>query len=266
MAVIAGAGRGRLGSTVAQSSALAAVGRVTAAQMSGSRQADLVGVSKSGSQLVVLPANGRANLLPAKASNLVVPSATQVLSVGDWNGDGKGDLITRQSGGDVLVLHRGLGDGTFMGQVVLSKGWRTVTGLAAVGDVTGDRHPDLAGKTASGQMTIYPSDGKVGMLAPRTTPLSLRTFNLIGVGTWRPGRAAWFTSSDGSFVPVVGTTGSNPSTYDWLLGPGDVDGDGRADMVGRDRAGTLWLLPGSSKSVGARRLIGTGFGAYKLGG
>ena len=157
VAIIAGAGRGRLGSTVARSSALAAVARLTAAQMSGTRQADLVGVSKSGSQLVVLPAQraARTSCRPRRATSSV-PSATQVLSVGDWNGDGRGDVITRQSGGDVLVLHRGLGNGTFTSAVVLSKGWRTVTGLAAVGDVTGDKHPDLAGKTASGQMTDLP--------------------------------------------------------------------------------------------------------------
>ena len=61
-------------------------------------------------------------------SNLVVPSATQVLGVGDWNSDGRGDVVTRQTSGDTLVLHRGLGNGTFMSPVVLSKGWRTVTG------------------------------------------------------------------------------------------------------------------------------------------
>ena len=34
----------------------------------------------------------------------------------------------------------------------------------------------------------------------------------------------------------------------------------------RDAAGSLWLIPGATKSLGARRLIGPGFGAYKLGG
>ncbi len=265
--VIAGAGRGTLGATVARSSALAAVGRLTAAQMSGSRQADLVGVNKAGTQLVVLPGNGLSNLLAAHVSNLRVPSATQVLSVGDWNGDGRGDVITRQTRGDVLVLHRGLGNGNFSTAVVLSKGWAKVTGLAAVGDVTGDKHADLAGRTSKGQMVIYPSNGKTGLLAPRTAPASLRTFNTLGSGSWHPLSAgARFTSSDGSFVPFIGTTGNNPTRYDWVVGPGDVDGDGRADMVTRDSAGTLWLIPGATKSLGARRLIGTGFGAYKLGG
>ena len=265
--IIAGAGRGQLGSTVARSSAFASVGHVTAGQMSGTGQADLVGVNKAGTQLVVLPDNGLSNLLPATVSNLVVPSATQVLGVGDWNGDGHGDVVTRQSGGDVVVLHRGLGNGNFMSPVTLSKGWGRVTGLAAVGDVTGDKHPDLAGKTTKGRITIYPGNGKTGLLAPRTAPASMRTFNTIGSGTWQPLSAGGrFTASDGSFVPFVGTTGNDPTRYDWVVGPGDVDGDGRADLVTRDAAGALWLIPGATKSLGARRLIGTGFGAYKLGG
>jgi hypothetical protein len=200
-------------------------------------------------------------------SNLTVASATQVLDVGDWNGDGHGDVVTRQAGGDVLVLHRGLGNGTFMPAVALSRGWSSISRLAAVGDVTGDRRPDLAGLTSKGQVRIYPSNGKVGLLAPRTAPDSLRTFNTIGSGAWQPLTAGTrWTSSDGSFVPFVGTTGNDPTRYDWVIGPGDVDGDGRADLVTRDAAGSLWLIPGATKSLGARRLIGTGFGAYKLGG
>ena len=134
-------------------------------------------------------------------------------------------------------------------------------------DVTGDKHPDLAGRTAKGQLTIYPGDGASGLLAPRTAPTSLRTFNQIGAGTWHPLAAgAWFSGSDGSFVPFTGTTGNDPSLYDWVVGPGDVDGDARADLVTRDSAGSLWLLPGAVKGLGGRRLIGIGFGAYKLGG
>ena len=98
-----------------------------------------------------------------------------------------------------------------------------------MGDVTGDGHPDLAGKTAKGQVTIYPGNGKTGFLAPRTAPTAMRTFNLIGSGTWQPLNVlARFTSPDGSFVPFVGTTGTNLAGYDWVVGPGDVDGDGRA--------------------------------------
>ena len=42
----------------------------------------------------------------------------------------------------------------------------------------------------------------------------------------------------GGFVPFVGSAGGwTWRGYDWVIGPGDVDGDGRADLVGRDTRG-----------------------------
>ena len=51
-----------------------------------------------------------------------------------------------------------------------------------------------------------------------------------------------------------------------MIGAGDVDGDGRPDLIARQRAtGDLWLLPGASRlAVRTRRLIATGFGRYDL--
>ena len=59
-------------------------------------------------------------------------------------------------------------------------------------------------------------------------------------------------------MPVLGSLGADPAAYDWVVGPGDVNGDGRADLITRDSAGSLWLLPGKDKGFGARRLIGSG--------
>ena len=68
-------------------------------------------------------------------------------------------------------------------------------------------------------------------------------------------------------MPVVGTTGSNPSTYDWMVGPGDVDGDGRADLVAPGRCRDPVAAP-RGVEVGWARAVSSarGFGAYKLGG
>lgn len=53
----------------------------------------------------------------------------------------------------------------------------------------------------------------------------------------------------------------------WLLGPGDMDGDGQADLVSRDARGRLWLLPGmSSGEIGPRRLVAEGFERFDLAG
>ncbi len=239
---------------------------LSAAQMMGGAQPDVVGTDATGSRLIVLPSNGEVNAYKRISSGLRVPDATQLLNVGDWNRDGKGDIITRQSGGDVLVFRPGLGDGTFGTRVVMGAGWTSLTRLAAVGDVTGDGFPDLVGKTTSGPMTIFPGNGKSGFEAPALAPSSLRTFNQIGGGSWKPGEmpGSSYRSSDGSFVPFSGTSGTDPAEYDLVIGPGEVSGNEVADMVARDADGTLWLLPGTTRGFGERRFLTGGYAGYSL--
>ena len=133
-----------------------------------------------------------------------------MFAAGDWDRDGRTDLITRQYAGDTLKLRSGLGNGRFALPVLMSRGWRTFTSLAAVGDVTGDGRPDLLGRTASGKPTIFPGNGRTGFQAPILAPSSMRTFNQVGSGSFRPGAmpGSTFVSPDGSFVPFVGSAGA----------------------------------------------------------
>ncbi|MDH2390958.1 FG-GAP-like repeat-containing protein [Streptomyces sp. HNM0663] len=54
-------------------------------------------------------------------------------------------------------------------------------------------------------------------------------------------------------------------TYDVLLAPGDFSGDGRADLIGRDGAGDLWLYKGDGKGYySPRTKIGHGWQTYDV--
>ncbi|MGJ7451071.1 S8 family serine peptidase [Aquipuribacter sp. MA13-6] len=46
--------------------------------------------------------------------------------------------------------------------------------------------------------------------------------------------------------------------------PRDLSGDGRADVLGVDGAGRLWLYPGTGTGFSSRRQVGVGFGARDL--
>ena len=50
-----------------------------------------------------------------------------------------------------------------------------------------------------------------------------------------------------------------------MVGPGDLTGDGKPDLVARDSSGNLYLYPGtgnSSAPYGSRSRIDTGWGTY----
>ncbi|MBW5258691.1 FG-GAP-like repeat-containing protein [Streptomyces poriferorum] len=87
-------------------------------------------------------------------------------------------------------------------------------------DLTGDGRPDLVVRDRSGVLWLYRGTGSA------STPFAARTS--IGAG--------W-------------------NTYNSLVSAGDVSGDGRPDLLGRDGSGVLWLYK-------ARTKVGAGWSAY----
>jgi hypothetical protein len=268
ISILTGNGSGGFGDTLGQFNGTSELRSLSGARMAGSWHSDLVGLDATKRNLVMALHNGRANLKALVPTNVTVPGATQLLPVGDWNRDGKHDLVTREDGDDRLVLRTGKGNGQYAAGVLMDSGWKPFAYLAAVGDVTGDKRPDLVGsKAAAGPFTVFPGNGKTSFLAPTKAPSRLRTFNQIGKGSWSPTSVKpTYISSDGSFVPVLYSLGADPTAYDWVVGPGDVNGDGRADLVTRDTTGNLWFIPGKDKGFAARRMISSGYGSYRLGG
>ncbi|RNM13578.1 FG-GAP-like repeat-containing protein [Nocardioides pocheonensis] len=270
-----GNGASKLGQGFGPFDALAGLKKVTLAPMMGSYAPDVVGRDAAG-HLVVIANNGLRTASAPLASNLAVAGVSQLLNVGDWDRDGNADVVVRVGGGDQLVLYPGLGNGKFGRSRSLGAGWKNVTRLAAVGDVTGDGAPDLLGATANGPMTIYPGAGTNGFAAPVLAPASMRTYNQIGAPSWSPGGAV-FASADGSFVPSTGTdpasalrmaNGTVAPAYDTYIGVGDVNGDGVADLLARESGtGIMWLLPGkTSGGFGSRMWVANGFAGYQLVG
>jgi hypothetical protein len=268
-----GTGQG-LGQTFGPFDALAGLKNVTMAPMGGSKGADAVGRDAAGHLVVVLN-NGARNTSAPLVSNLTVGGARQILDVGDWDRNGTAEVVVRVGDGDPLVLYPGLGNGRFGQGRSLGSGWKSVTRLAAVGDVTGDGFPDLLGATPSGT-TIFPGAGNNAFHAPVLAPASMRTYNQIGAAPWSPGGAV-FASADGGFVTLSGTdpasalrtaNGPTATSYDTYVGVGDVNGDGVADLLARESGtGTIWLLPGkTSGGLGPRMWVASGYAGYQLVG
>jgi hypothetical protein len=152
----------------------------------------------------ILPPNSGSNsifsLAPTYGSG---GSGAFSVAAADVNGDGKLDLIVTNScddsncDGTVGVL-LGNGDGTFQAAVNYSSGFDTES--VAVADVNGDGKPDLlvANECSSANCT----NGSVGVL--------------LGNG-------------DGTFQAVI--TYSSGGYDSWSLAVGDINGDGKPDLI-----------------------------------
>jgi hypothetical protein len=249
---------------------LAAVG-----QMAGEPTTDLIGRTGAG-DVLVFPNNGAKNLEAISDAGLTLRAANLILNVGDWDGDGAGDIMTRTPRGR-MDLRRGNGYGGFHPPVVAARGWRKVDLLAAVGDITGDGHPDLMGQPAGMSMRIYPGDGAGGFLPSYIAHSAITSNQHTGLGLWDTDGSpdSLLRRPDGALVVYRGNGPGglmNPTQvrkgmrgYDLLQAIGDATGDGRPDVIARQRAnGKLWLLPGTPKGFGVRRLVTDRFGSYDL--
>lgn len=240
----------------------------------GSAHPDIVGITGIGRARVAVH-NGQRNFISSVRTADRITPADAILNVGDWNGDGRNDIITRHFDGDMLMLRTGLGDGRFARGQRMSTGWKNIDQLTAVGDVTGDGHPDLVGRVGTGAMRLFAGDGRKGFEAPRWAPRYLHTFGALHHAYWRTYEipSSILGSADGTFVPIGGDSQAipsqrrsafYPSSFDLVVGSGDWNSDGMDDVVVRERAnGRLWLLPATGgNALGGRIYLGSGLGGY----
>ncbi|QES46589.1 hypothetical protein DEJ50_00720 [Streptomyces venezuelae] len=158
---------------------------------------------------------------------------TMMVGPGDLSGDGKGDLLSRDSAG-VLWLHPG--DGavyTKLGtRIKVGTGWNAYNALVGAGDYSGDGRTDLLARDTSGRMFLYKGTGS------STAPFAAREQIATGWGV-----------------------------YDMLVVPGDIDGDSKGDVLARLANGEMYLYTSTGNAgtatFTARVKFGTGWNIYK---
>ena len=181
-------------------------GAVVAADFNGDHKIDLAVATMGGfpnDQVVIYLNNGDGTFQPPKS--FAVGTAVFAMIAGDFNGDGKIDLITGQTESKDLSVLMGNGDGTFQKAVSYPAGG-AVGGLVAA-DFNGD--------------------GKLDIAVANQSPGSLSI--LLGHGDGTFGAAS--TQSLG--MALVGITAA------------DFNGDGKLDLAIADNNSTVWLLLGA---------------------
>lgn len=199
-----------------------------AGNLIGTGAPDLVG--RQGDYAYIVPHAGTLDHLPAVPTNLTLPDAAAIFNVGDWDKDGRGDLVVRAKDGN-LTLYRGSNDGSFWSPTSLGTGFEGVSQLRFVGDVTNDGYGDFMGVDAGGTLRVYPGKGTAGFGPSLTATPALRK---------------WFT------FPGVSMAGYDiaVATASWTRGT-------RPDLVLRHKAtGQLRLIQfNASGGIATNRII-----------
>lgn len=247
-------------------------------QLAGQRSNDLVARNGRGDLLVFTHTGGR-NIAGTVDTGSILTDANLLLRVGDWNHDGRGDVMTRTASTGRLQFRAGDGRRGFSAPATVSRGWGPVALLAGVGDMTGDGQPDLMGQPDGGPMRIYPGDGSRGVKPSYKARSAIPADRQVGIGLWtadgapdtllrHAGGSLELHPGNGPGGLTHGTSVANGMAgYDWVYPLGDANGDGRADVLVRNtRNGTLWLLRRRGAGFAPPRFLAEGFGRYDLAG
>ncbi len=169
----------------------------------------------------------------------------------DLTGDGRSDLLTRSSATGQLAVYAGDGRGGFSGVHVLGRGWGRLKHVLAPGDITGDRLSDVLAVASDGTLWLYPGQPGGLLAAGRSVGRGWGSMSSITAGRDLTGDARndlLAVDAGGALLvyPGNGKGGSTaPVVLDaaWgdvpVLGVGDWDRDGRADVMGVGEDGRI---------------------------
>ena len=136
-----------------------------------------------------------------------VPTAWSIQGVGDFTGEGKADILWRDTAGDTELWLSNPGSGFtgfgYQGLGAVQATWS----IEGVGDFTGQGKSDILWRNTAGELSLWTSNSGSGFTG--------------------------FTYHDLGYVPT-----------NWTIQEiGDFNGDGKADILWRDAAGDveLWL-------------------------
>ncbi|WP_159618097.1 FG-GAP-like repeat-containing protein [Arthrobacter zhaoguopingii] len=198
-----------------------------------------------------------------------------VLAPGDLNGDRRPDLLARHRDGS-LWFYAGTGtvsstsEGYKPGRKIGAGGWLGFSQLMAPGDYNGDGRPDLLGRKTDGTLWFWAGTGTIS-----ATSEGYSTAVQIGRSGWqgfnhvitpgdftgdkrndllarKPDGSLWLYAGTGAasttqegYKPAVRIGTTVWSTFTTITGPGDFNGDTKADLLATRPDGSLWFYAGT---------------------
>jgi len=196
----------------------------------------------------------------------VLPNSWQVDGVGDFNGDGRDDLVWRRSDG-AFTTWLGQANGGFVSNDANSfTGLPTSWQVAATGDFNGDGRDDIAWRRSDGAFTTWLAQGNGSFVSNDANSWTVLPTNWQVEGTgdfngdgrddlvWRRDDGAfttWLAKPNGGFVSNDANSFTVMPTSWQVVETGDYNGDGRDDILWRNSNGafTNWLAQANGSFV-----------------
>jgi Ca2+-binding RTX toxin-like protein len=196
-------------------------------------------------------------------SSVDVPFYNKVAGIGDFNGDGRADILWRDSNSGAIFNFLGTATGGFTNNGDNSfVSAPSTTKVVGVADFNGDGRADILWRMADGTIFNFLGTANGGFTnnGGNSAVTVSTAYEVAGTGDFNgDGRAdiLWRNSSTGVIFNFLGTASGGFSnngdnsyvaagTGAAVTGVGDFNGDGRSDILWRTTTGTIFNFLGTA--------------------
>ena len=262
--------------------------------LTGDQKADLAAIDPTGT-LWVYPGKAYEHSGPGPRPALFSPrikvgtgwgSFTSLVRHGDFDGDGRQDILTRDSQGR-LFFYGGTGNpaAMFRKGTQAGTGWSGFTSIAGGGDLDGDGFDDLLGQKGTGELVLYYGTGNTAApFRPKGDVIGTgwKGSLLTSVGDWTADtRTEWmFRNTAGAVYSYESKSGPFPigtrsvvlpapqgNVLQNMVGMGNLTSDADIfpvpDLLWQLTDGSLVMIAPDTAAYDERVVIGRGWTGYR---